>query len=195
MARQRRGGGFKPPELRGTLGTLLRTTLQQAGAVRDAIERGARQGRARLDDMRTDRRRHEALAELGEIVLELIRKGEIDLAELPEAQSVIDHLEELDAEEAAAPGVAPPTGPRKRFDDRGADDGTVTATTWRPPNRRPGRPTTVWRPNAEATDEAPPLEPPREARKGGIAFPADDDDDDLAAYMHPDDVPPKPKTE
>src|SRR5688500_11253499 len=96
MARQRRGG-FKPPELRGTLGTLLRTAANSAGAVRDALERGARQGRARLDDLRADRRRQEALAELGEVVLELIRKGEIDLAELPEAKSIIDHLEELDA--------------------------------------------------------------------------------------------------
>jgi hypothetical protein len=27
-------------------------------------------------------------------------------------------------------------------------------------------------------------------RKGGISF--EEDDDDLADYMHPDDVPPKP---
>jgi hypothetical protein len=201
MARQRRSGGFKPPELRGTLGTLLRTTLQQAGVVKDAIsdtlERGARQGRARLDDLRADRRRQEALAELGELVLELIRKGEIDLAELPEAQSIVDHLEELDAEEDAAE-ASPPRSVRQRFDDRGGDDdGTVSSTTWRPPNRRAGKPTQVWKPNVEAAGEpTPETNPghkalPREARKGGIAFPADDDDDDLADYMHPDDVPSK----
>src|SRR6185312_17297286 len=66
MARQRRGG-FRPPELRGTLGTLLRTTLAQAGGL-------AREGRARLDDALAGRKRNEALAELGEIVLDLIRR-------------------------------------------------------------------------------------------------------------------------
>lgn len=204
MARQKRGG-FKPPELRGTLGTLLRTTIQQAGVVRDAIERGARQGRARLDDLRADRRRTEALAELGEIVLELIRKGEIDLAELPEAQSVVDHIEELDANaDVPEEGIAQPKT-RERFDDRGreargSDDGTVASVTWRPPNRRSGKPTKVWRPaGAEpATEATPPTNPghkaiPHEARKGGIQFAADEEDadDDLDEYMHPDDVPPK----
>src|SRR5215813_2242983 len=70
MASKRRGG-FGPPELRGTLGTLLRTTT---GVVRDAIERGAREGRARLDDARANRRRHDALADLGSLVLDLIRR-------------------------------------------------------------------------------------------------------------------------
>ena len=79
MAGKRRSGGFRPPELRGTLGTLLRTALQQAGGVRDALERGAREGRSRLDNFRADRQRTDALAELGELVLELIRAGEIDL--------------------------------------------------------------------------------------------------------------------
>src|SRR5689334_4000554 len=147
MARQRRGGGFKPPELRGTLGTLIRTTLAQAGVVRDALERGAREGRSRLDDFRADRRRQEALAELGEIVLELVRNGEIDLGELPEARSIIDHLDELDAvEEDDDREVARPRT-RPRFDARGGndvDDGTVSALAEQsPPARRPGRPTNV----------------------------------------------------
>jgi hypothetical protein len=211
MARQRRrGGGFSPPELRGTLGTLLRTTLQQAGVVRDALERGAREGRSRLgdltSDLRSSRRRTEALAELGEIVLELVRRGEIDVDELPEARNVIEHLEELDAEDAgrgderdSSPTVAPPS--RRRFDDRGSaqeDDGTVSATRWKPPTRR-DKPTRVWKPNVEppVVDElAPPTLPghkkPRDPeRKGGISFGNDDDDADLAEYMHPDDVPPK----
>jgi hypothetical protein len=214
MARQRRRGGFSPPELRGTLGTLLRTTLQQAGVVRDALARGASEGRSRLDDLRTDlrssRRRQEALAELGEVVLDLIRRGEIDVAELPEARAVIDHIEELDAEADSenaerdrSPTVPPPT--RKRFDDRGAfpqkeDDGTVSSSRWTPP-RRPGKPTRVWKPNvtADATpDDVPDTVPGHKAlpkrdpaRKGGISFSSEDDDDDLADYMHPDDVPPK----
>jgi hypothetical protein len=217
MARQRRrGGGFSPPELRGTLGTLLRTTLQQAGVVRDVLERGAREGRSRLDDLRTDlrssRRRQEALAELGEIVLELIRRGEIDIAELPEARAIVDHLEELDEHEASnaaerdsSPTVPPPSR-RSRFDDREAparDDGTVSSSKWTPPPRRPGKPTTVWKPNLDATppaasdDLVPPTNPGHKrlptrdpARKGGISF-DEVDEDDLADYMHPDDVPPK----
>src|SRR5258708_27209510 len=131
MAGQRRGG-FKPTELRGTLGTLLRTTLAQAGAVRDAIERGAREGRSRLDDVRTNRRRSDALAELGEIVLELVRDGEIDLAELPEAREVVARRDELDARDAEPPDRAPRPPTRKRFDDR--DDGTVSSVA-RPPAR------------------------------------------------------------
>ncbi|MBA2545137.1 MAG: hypothetical protein H0V17_36175 [Deltaproteobacteria bacterium] len=213
MARQRRRGGFSPPELRGTLGTLLRTTLQQAGVVRDALARGASEGRSRLDDFRTDlrsnRRRQEALAELGEVVLDLIRRGEIDLAELPEARAVIDHLEEIDAnadaedvERDSSPTIPPPT--RKRFDDRGtgardSDDGTVSSARWSPPRRDAVKPTRVWKPDVEAAPvDAPDTVPGHKAlpkrdpdRKGGISFSVDDSDDDLADYMHPDDVPPK----
>src|SRR6186713_2434984 len=98
MARQRRGGGFRPPELRGTLGTLLRTTLEQAGVVRDALERGARSGRSRLDEALSSRRRRDALADLGALVLDLIRRGEIDLAELPEAHDLVHFLDDLDSD-------------------------------------------------------------------------------------------------
>lgn len=113
MATKRRGG-FRPPELRGTLGTLIRTTT---GVVRDAIERGTREGRARLDDVRTSRRRQDALAELGELVLDLIRRGEIDLAELPEAHDLVRQLDELDADEPE-PAPPPRASLRRRFDDR-----------------------------------------------------------------------------
>jgi hypothetical protein len=190
MARQRRGG-FPAPELRGTLGTLLRTT-------REFLERGAREGRERLDEALSSRRRHEALADLGEIVLDLVRRGEIDLAELPEARDVVAHLDEIDR------GSHPDAGDeerhddlhgaigstRRRFDDRshGASaDGTVPSSTWKPPGRR--------------TDTPPAARAPRDREKGlraavaprpaggGITF-----DDDLADYMHPDDVPAKPRS-
>ncbi len=209
MARQRRGG-FRPPELRGTLGTLLNTALQQAGVVRDALERGARQGRSRFDEVRSNRRRHDALAELGEIVLDLIRRGEIDVTELPEAQDVVQHLEELDAEEAPRArrndrgdrddDIAQPAT-RSRFDERAVapartdeDDGTVSATRWKP---KAAASQQVWRPPADVGPAPLATEPGRRAalprdplRKGGIAF--EDDDEDLADYMHPDDLPPKP---
>ncbi|HVK87920.1 MAG TPA: hypothetical protein VM513_27560, partial [Kofleriaceae bacterium] len=153
MAAKRRSGGFRPPELRGTLGTLVRTALQQAGSVRDALERGAREGRSRLDNYRSDRQRHDALAELGELVLDLIRRGEIDLGELPEARELVRHLDELDASDSADEEAAMPPS-RSRFDSRGPsrsdDDGTVgTGARWSPP--QPAAPQRVWRPPAEPT--------------------------------------------
>ena len=114
MASKRRGG-FRPPELRGTLGTLLRTTTD---VVRGALERGAREGRARLDDVRANRRRQDALAELGEVVLVLIRRGEIDLDELPEARDLIRQLDEFD--DGATEDELPRASARRRFDDRDA---------------------------------------------------------------------------
>jgi hypothetical protein len=196
--RRRTSGGFRPPELRGTLGTLWRTTLQQAGVVRDALERSAREGRSRLDEARTSRKRHDALAELGEIVLELIRNGEIDVAELPEAQDIVAHLDELDGTDDD-PQDAEVTRPRSRsrFDDRSvpSDDGTVSSSRWTPP--KPTTPSRIWRPPADddtpdPRDTTPTEPPPMRKRKGGIQFGNDDDDNDLEEYMHPDDVPPKP---
>ena len=197
MARSRRG--FGPPELKGTLGTLLRTTLQQASAVRDVIERGAR---SRIDDMRHNRRRQDALAELGEIVLELVQRGEIDLDELPEARAIVEQL--LDDGHAHPhahahahdhrehePEIAPPPS-RSRFDDRrGKDsDGTVASSRWSPPTPKAAAPAKVWRPEV-SIPQIPHIPPAKAAapasRKGGISF----EDDDLAEYMHPDDVPPK----
>ena len=181
MARQRRG--FGPPELKGTLGTLLRTTLQQASAVRDVIERGAR---SRIEDIRHNRRRHDALAELGEIMLDLIQRGEIDLDELPEARAVVEQLLD-DAPPAEHHEVATPPS-RSRFDDR-KNDGTVSAQSSRWTLPKQGQPAAarVWRPNVEVPATIPPAK--AGPAKGGISF---DDDDDLAEYMHPDDVPPKP---
>lgn len=236
MASKRRGGGFRPPELRGTLGTLLRTAWQQAGGVRDALERGARSGRERLDGLRADRRRTELLADLGEIVLDLIRRGEIDPDELPEVGDLVAELDALDADADADHDdgrdelPTPPT--RRRFDDRGDrggpsrgapadrprdrgraargdDDGTISSgARWSPP--RPAAPQRVWRPPAdepavaaarhhtpaeidpEATPPARrPVMPPHPHRQGGISF----EDDDLADYMHPDDVPPKDRAD
>jgi hypothetical protein len=136
MASKRRGG-FGTPELRGTLGTLLRTTTD---AVRDALQRGAREGRARFGDVRASRRRQDALAELGELVLTLIRSGEIDLADLPEARELVRQLDEFDADSADEPALDPPRATsRSRFDDRARrpaqadsadpadDDGTVSS--------------------------------------------------------------------
>ena len=203
MARQRRGGGLRPPELRGTLGTLLRTT-------REVLERGAREGRERLDEALASRRREGALAELGEIVLDLVRRGEIDLSELPEAREVVARLDDLDGDQADAGVGAAVASRRDRFDrrsrDESAPDGTVSAQTWAPPTRnRPAGADRVWRPVAPPPPPAdedfdrPTVRGTRKPapRRGGIAFdePASSDDADLGDYMHPDDVPPKPRSD
>ena len=218
MAPKRRGGGgsFRTPEARSTLGTLLRTAIQQAGGVKDALTRGAQQGREKIEELRTDRRRSEALAELGELVLDLIRRGEIDVAELPEARDLIRALDEIDAENEESDITSTQPFNRGRFDDRGTapspsrapargatparDDGTVGSNARWSPSKAAATamgPQRVWRP--EAASEAEPAVPARGIvptlpkdphRKGGISF----EDDDLAEYMHPDDVPPKDPT-
>jgi hypothetical protein len=204
MARQRRGG----------FGTLLRTTLAQAGGLRDVLERGAREGRARLDDALAGRRRTEALAELGEVVLDLIRRGEIELDQLPEAAELVEQLEALDAEHPPeederssdrAPARSParasagtsgrPSG-RTTGRTSGRDDGTVASTKWVAPAKKAAAAAAsrIWRPLVEPDDPpTAPSERPAPKKLGGISFAKDDDDSDLAEYMHPDDVPLKAK--
>ncbi len=197
MAKSRRPRGLGP-DVRGTLGTLVRSTLAQAGVVRDVLERGAREGRARLEEARRDRARTDALADLGQAVLELLEAGHFP--ELMEEPTVADALAAIDGDEAPPPPPVAPPRRGARF-DRAADDeprrppprrpadpggdGTVSSASWRPP---PARPAAVWRPPVDAAPAAPAAAP---ARAGGIQFGADDDEADLAEYMHPDDVPPR----
>ncbi len=114
--RRGRSRAFTPAELRGTLGTLLKNTLAQAGVVRDVLERGAREGRARLEDVRHDRKLHDALATLGERVLERFRQGELpELADDPDIADAIAAIEEF---EEPAP---PPRRGRGRGDERSVE--------------------------------------------------------------------------
>jgi hypothetical protein len=201
-------------DLSETLGSLLRTTIEQAGVVRDALERSARSGRAKFDEARGDRRRHAALVELGEIVLDLVRRGEIELSELPEIADVVRELDTMDDEERQGEPVAAesrrPASPSSPHERR---------TESRDPQQR------VWRPSqsdvAVARERSGRMTQPESLRarvqreadgtiaalrqqvsssersasddrnlshgaapRGGISF-----DDDLQDYMHPDDVP------
>src|SRR5262245_17292288 len=102
MARSRRPRGIGS-DLRGTLGTLVRSTLAQAGVVRDVIERGAREGRQRLDDARRDRKRTDALAQLGEAVMDAVRAGELaDAFDVPAISAAIAEVEAFERDEAEA---------------------------------------------------------------------------------------------
>ena len=195
MATKRRGG-FGTPELRGTLGTLLRTTT---GVVRDVLERGAREGRARFDDARANRHRQDALAELGELVLDLIRRGEIDLAELPEARDLVRQLDELDADSAGEP-EPPRAQSRNRFDDRArrptpapTDDGTVSSGAVARASRpaRPGLPK-----NSDAPSTRAPTKPIRDSWRPSLhdGPPLDDvptlTETPAARRSAPHDIPP-----
>lgn len=166
MASSRRGGrgGLHAPELRGTLGTLLKTTLAQAGVVRDVLERGAREGRTRLDEALQNRRRTEALAKLGEIVLGLIRRGEVDVEQLPEIRDVLARLDELDR-------------------------GGAGATASDRPGTAEWSPETEWSAPAGRTPAAPRGMSFGHGSRDGSGD--SDYDDDLATYMHPGDVPAK----
>jgi hypothetical protein len=187
-----RGGRRRPPELRGTLGTLIRTTLAQAGVVREVLERGAREGKARIDEVRSRQERTELLAQIGELMVERWRNQEaLAPDEDHELQALLEQAAELDEADGderiparAAPRPAMQRPPRPRINparvraaarDTDDDDGTVSSAGWRPVAA-----------HLEPQDEAraPAASP---LRKGGIDF--GDDDEDLAEYMHPDDVP------
>jgi hypothetical protein len=167
-----RGWGGSPPDLKGTLGTLIRTTLIQLAGLRDAA-------RAELDNRREwagnvlfERKRTQVLAGIGEIIVELARAGELELGDFPEVKRAIDELTELDGE------LGDPAAPARR------------------------EPIGVWRPPVDGDEAEPgsdpdgPLERPtrRGARAANrIAFVSGeavvDDDEDLSEYMHDDDVP------
>jgi hypothetical protein len=242
MANSRRGpgrGGFGAgrADLRGTLGSLVRSTLAQAGVVRDVLERGAREGRARLEGVQLDRRHTDALATLGGAVLDLIRSGELaDLEDVPAIAEAVAVLEDIEAQRSDRDRSGPARWRRDRDDERDGpelraaierdlaprrpradDDGTVASGARpRAPISRPAAPAApaareprVWRPSSPpdeitrdlrgSRDAAEPgagfREPARPPRAGGIQFDRPGDgpgaDDDLAEYMHPDDIPPR----
>lgn len=210
MASGRRGG---PSDLKSTLGSLLRTTLDQVGAVKDVVEQQARGRGGLIDQALGQRKRRDALAELGEKVYRLSRQGQLgELALDPEIGMAIAQVEAVaddDVEWHDAPMA------------RRAGAEAVSSTNYQPPERKEQGEYRVWRPVmpeapvvAEET-EAPPSEavvletiddrsarssrmPRKSARRnidGGIQFVAEsahsgdaDCDDDLEQYMHEDDV-------
>ena len=76
-------GGRGPTDLKGTLGTLIRTTINQVGAVSDVAKRSALAQKQRLDGALLERKRRDALADLGELLYHLVQAGEIDIGEVP----------------------------------------------------------------------------------------------------------------
>ncbi|GAB4559671.1 MAG: hypothetical protein Tsb0020_05700 [Haliangiales bacterium] len=138
-------------DLSGTLGTLLRNTLEQVGAVKDVVERQARTSLEQLDSVMLERQKRDALANLGELIWDLTRTGRMpaDLRQLSEDRDFSALIDELDdihariADERDRDARNPPR-PDHRGQQREAhierrpaarevSDGTVSSAGWRPP--------------------------------------------------------------
>jgi hypothetical protein len=159
MADRRRSGA--PDLLKGTLGTLIRTTLQQVGAMTDAAREQAGDARRRFDDAMLERRRQAALAELGLAVHDLAATGRLGpLAEDPALARALERVDALDAE-------------RTGEGDRPRPGSAREAWSSIPRSSAPRPAGDVWR-------------PPRE-----VPIVGEDDDADLADFMHADDLPPR----
>jgi hypothetical protein len=126
-----------PPDLKGTLGTLIRTTINQVGAMTDVARRQARTQKQRLDTALLERRRREALAELGENLYDLATRGEIELDELPELVRGVQAVDLIDQEiaeaEHASSAVRRPVRLERTRDDRIPPAGRSRERVWRPP--------------------------------------------------------------
>ncbi len=83
--------------MKGTISSLLRTTLEQVGLVKDAVERQAKNQRVWLDSALLHRKHREALTALGEVVYSLAASGELgELEEYPEIARQLAILVELE---------------------------------------------------------------------------------------------------
>jgi len=191
MARTGRRG--VPPELKGTLGTLLRTTINQLGAFTDVARRSALTQKQRLDTALLERRRREALADLGEVLYTLLKSGEIELDELPELVQAAEEIEELERRIAEAEAESGRSRKPVRITrtERGSrrdpePDPAARARDARPTDR-------VWRP--PGVGPRPPAVPP--PRGGGITFVDEAEPaEDLEEFMNDADVPQaKPTTD
>lgn len=217
MASGRRGG---PPDLKSTLGSLLRTTLEQVGAVKDAVEQHARGQGGLINQALVQRRRNEAMAKLGETVHRLARSGE--LGELALDPSVGMCLQEIDALDEDAEFSQWPEEDDMSSNQRGEAVSSANYAPARTSAATESGEYRVWRPTLfsqelvehEQQAGSGPGDQPESRKSGGrsarlsrkvaqrsgsaIRFVEDkprpedpESEDDLASYMHDDDVPEK----
>ncbi|HKE18574.1 MAG TPA: hypothetical protein VKB80_27040 [Kofleriaceae bacterium] len=147
-----------PPDLKGTLGTLIRTTINQVGAMTDVARRQARTQKQRIDTALLDRRRREALADLGESLYDLATGGEIELDELPELVRAVQAVEDIDREIAEAELAASEASQARRPVRLGRT--RSGGAGWQPDRDRGREPARsgerVWRPPVDAEPAPPP---------------------------------------
>ncbi len=199
------------------MGSLLRTTLEQVGAVKEAVEQQTRARGGLLDQALVQRRRKEAMAKLGEAVYRMAQAGTI--GELALEPKIALRLEEIDALDGDTHESWQDEDDFARMHAPEA----VSSANFRAQRSESSEPSEyrVWRPTlpsaADTVEEAAPVpmaaeEPHRSSptktssarlprkvaqRSGGSirfveerARPEDpDSDEDLASYMHEDDVP------
>lgn len=140
-----------------TLGNLLRSTLEQVGAVSEVALSRARESRDRFDDALSERKRRAALARLGEAVYVLWQRDGIGkVADIPEIARMLADIEEHDQEYDDG---------YDDYDD-GYDDGydgdgdrePVSSADWRPPSPTNATGTRqrmhVWRPVMPPDDDS-----------------------------------------
>jgi hypothetical protein len=170
-------------ELKGTLGTLIRSTLEQVGVVTDAAREKARLGQRRIDEALLERKLKAALAEVGEVARGLVADGRIDAAAFPELSHALDRVEALEApiaeldESADEPTRGSPRAAWSRVPR--SSERSARRSVAPDPFDAEGRASGVWR-------------PPEPSSSGGTRFTGEAlDDEDLAEYMHADDVPPR----
>lgn len=181
------------------MGSLVQTALDQVGVVRTVVEREARAQRTRYDAARMDRRRRDALAALGALIVERDREGTLgDLADDRALRAQLARIEDLErprdhrGEDTQRGGAArwrrpEPSAPSSRSDGE---------RVWRP-RREPPRPARRDEPRAASAEpahhgdprgDAAPA-PPGGAIQFGGAWDDHESDRDLEQYMCDDDVP------
>jgi len=121
------------PDLKGTLGTLLRTTLGHAGSLRSALEREAGTAKDWVDGALLLRRQKEELAELGRKIFDRIQQGECeDLVQIPDIAATIDSLVSLSetiSARQAVPAPKAPSPPAWRSEEEPARGGDSASET------------------------------------------------------------------
>ncbi|HUS65565.1 MAG TPA: hypothetical protein VMZ28_13535 [Kofleriaceae bacterium] len=175
----------------------------------DVARRSALNQKQRLDEALLERRRRDALADLGETLHELVRSGELDIDELPELQRGVEAVDDIDQQIAEAEAAQSGRGARRPVrltrNDAPADwSREGRGSRQRPPGRsresigRDDQPRVVgpppveprvWRPGVGAPVERPASAAPADAPAprsdggGGIVFL---DDDAAAGEPDPD---------
>ncbi len=197
MANNRRGG---PPDLRSTLGGLLRATLEQASAVRDVAYEQTRSGGGLLSQALTERRRSAAYTKLGEAIHQFAKRGELgELMLEPEIAILLGELDEFDLqhEPSGSHGAEAVSSADYVSSHGGTGDSNEEYRVWRPvvDESSPilGPPEDDDEPRESSVHQSRLSNTQSRVQGGGIRFgkdAADDDfDDDLDSYMHDDDVP------
>jgi len=174
------------PDLKTTLGSLLRTTFEQASeqasVVREVVTQQAIGKGGIIDQALTQRKRTALMAKLGEEVVRTMKTGALsELALHPELGAILQEIEEIDTIGNA----------NDSFEDIGSmRSEAVSARDFQPP--APGQETSVWRPVVPEDATFLEDEPVSSSAKksSGLTFGVqEENDDDLDAYMHEDDVP------